>query len=117
MTLSHCLILARSFVPAHELNNDIVPLLDSRQVICVLKDTGACGDWSLVTILLYAAARGQQSACDQDLQESLAVSAVVEFVACDVQPLGDGIEVGRGLGYVLLVLGLFKTLNDRVAES
>ena len=27
----------------------------------------------------------------------LAVSAVVEFVACDVQPLRDGIEVSRGL--------------------
>ena len=36
-----------------------------------LKDTGAGGDRPLVAILLYAAAGGEQPACDQDLQERL----------------------------------------------
>ena len=79
-----------------------------------LKDAGAGGDWSLLAILLDAAARRQEAAGNQDFQKSLevitfiiencfnakmylAVSAVVEFVASNVQPLRDGIEVSRGL--------------------
>ena len=73
MTLSHCLILARSLASCSLRVNyvEYETKGDQWSSKSDLKDTGAGGDRPLVAILLYAAAGGEQPACDQDLQERL----------------------------------------------
>ena len=85
-------------VSPHELDkHHRVPGLGSVQIVGILEDAGPGLDHGLVSIRLDGPSRGEQTASDQNLQENLTVTPVVELVSSRVQELENRIEVHSDL--------------------
>merc|ERR1719445_2328989 len=86
-------------VSTHELDkHHRVPGLSPLQIVGILEDAGPGLNDGLVGIRLDGPSGGEQAASDQNLEENLTVTPVVELVSSRVKELENRIEVQADLG-------------------